>query len=200
VIHIVRDPRDVVASSLKTAWTAHENASSISHWWRAFTIQTILRGTAIGPAQFLQIRYEDLTRDPAAVMRLVCAFIGEEFDPAMVADPSRRRGTVPAIASGWQGRAMGSVEPARAGGWADRLSQADQLRVNAMVEPMLAPLGYQPPDVRTRVLSLPLKVAALAQRARSRADSAPRAATPEERYRTKRRFLEAQAARVKAAA
>jgi hypothetical protein len=199
VIHIVRDPRDVVASSLETAWTRHENAANLAHWWRAFTLQTILRGNGRGPAQYLQIRYEDLTREPEAVMRLVCAFIGEEYDPAMVTDASRRRGTVPAVAAGWQGRALDHVQPARAGGWTERLGRLDQLRVNAVVGSMLMPLGYMPASTATRILSLPLRVGALARRGKTRMDRAPAGLSPEERYRMKRRFIEAQVERVRAA-
>jgi LPS sulfotransferase NodH len=198
-IHIVRDPRDVVASSVEMAWTKQERPSTIAQWWRAFTIETILRGSDLGAGQFLQIRYEDLTRDPQAVMRLVCTFIGEDYDEAMVSDPSRRRGTVATVARGWQGRALGRVEPARQGGWDDRLGRVDQLRVNAIVESMLRPLGYQPPTRRARLLSSPFKLADLASRGRSLLRRRPAQLSPEERYRIKRRYVEAQAERVRTA-
>jgi hypothetical protein len=198
VIHIVRDPRDVVASSLRTPWT-NESATALSESWRAFTLDTIWRGIEIGPAQFLQVRYEDLTRDPAAVMRVVCAFIEEEYDPGMVAETSRREGTVPSIATEWQGRALGQVEPARIGGWTSRLGRVDQLRVNAVVGPMLTPLGYRPPTPAMRALCVPLSVAAAARRLGQRRTRRPKALSPEERYRLKRRFLEQQTERVRAA-
>jgi LPS sulfotransferase NodH len=198
-IHIVRDPRDVVASSLRSAWTAHESATAIAEWWRAFTLDAIWRGSELGPGRFLQVRYEDLTRDPEAVLRVVCAFVGEDYDRGMVADTTRRVGTVPAIAAGWQGRALSRVEPAREGGWKERLSRADQVRVNAVVGSMLTPLGYRPASAAARVLGAPLSVAARLRRLRSRANGARRARTPEERYRAKQQFLEAQAERVRVA-
>ena len=200
VIHIFRDPRDVVASSMEMAWTRAESASAIAHQWRSFTIQTMWFGRELGPTQFMQVRYEDLVRDPVTVMRMVCAFLDEEFDPGMVEDTSRRRGTVPAVADAWQGRALGRVESLPRRHWADRLSRLDQLRVNAVVDTMLKPLGYPPASDMTRALSFPLKLSAVARRARDRGRAEPRGLTPAQRYEVKRRFLERQAERVREAA
>lgn len=198
-IHIVRDPRDVVASSLKAPWTKHASAAAMAHDWRRFTLATIARGAKLGASQYLLVRYEDLSRDPAAVMRLVCAFVGEEYDSEMVNDASRRHGTVPAVAAPWQGRALERIQPAREGGWVAQLSRLDQLRVNAVVDSMLMPLGYGRGDTRTRLLSMALKPQALAMRARLRKGAKPQSRSPEQRYLLKRRFLEAQAHRVKEA-
>jgi hypothetical protein len=191
VVHIVRDPRDVVASSLETPWT-EPDATRIAREWRSFTLHAIRRGFEVGPAQFLQIRYEDLTREPAAVLRVVCAFLGEEYEPAMLDDPSLRSGTVPAVASPWQKKALTSVVPAREGGWRERLQRIDQLRVNAVVGSMLAPLGYQAPSRRARVVGLPLTVAERLRRARAWKRPAQAPLTPEERYRLTRSFVERQ--------
>lgn len=199
-IHIFRDPRDVVASSMEAAWTRAENATAIAHQWRSFTIQTMWCGRELGPTQFMQVRYEDLVRDPVTVMRMVCAFLDEEFDPGMVEDTSRRRGTVPAVADAWQGRALGRVESRPRRQWADRLSRIDQLRVNAVVDTMLKPLGYPPASDSTRALSFPLKLSAIARRACDRGRAEPRGLTPAQRYEVKRRFLERQAERVREAA
>jgi hypothetical protein len=124
VVHIVRDPRDVIASSLEAPWT-DKDAAGLARDWRDFTLHTIRRGFEAGPGRFLQIRYEDLTREPEAVLRVVCAYLGEEYDPGMLDHPSRRRGTVPAMAGEWQSRALGRVEPAEEGRWRARLAPAD---------------------------------------------------------------------------
>lgn len=197
-IHIVRDPRDVVASSREMPWSRHESAAALARGWRAFTMETARRGLELGPAQFMQVRYEDLTRDPDAVMRLVCAFIGEDYDPAMVSDSSRRRATVPALAAGWQGRALGNVEPVRTEAWRERLDRVEQLGVHAIVGPLLAPLGYSPPPLRDLALSVPFRLEDFLRRGRERLRRRPPALGPEERYRLKRSYLEAQARRVHA--
>lgn len=197
-IHIVRDPRDTVASSMRTAWTTPD-AADIARSWRGFVLETIARGRECGPGQYLQVRYEDLTRDPAAVLKVVCAFVDEAYDPAMLTDPARRSATVPDVAAGWQGRALEPVAAAREGEWAHHLSRRDQVRAQAVVGSLLMPLGYSPPDARTQLAALPLAALELSRRLRARAVRPPRALSPEERYRLKRRYLDAQAERVRAA-
>lgn len=191
VIHIVRDPREVVASSLRVPAGAAD-AAAIARGWRAFTLGAIRRGAEIGPAQYLQVRYEDLTRDPAAVMRVVCAFLGEDYEPGMVEDPSRRRGTVADVASPWQERALGAVTPAREGAWRERLSRRDQARVNGVVGPLLPALGYERLTAAEKAAALPFAIADVARGRRERAGAPP---APEERYRMARAFLEDQARR-----
>ena len=197
-IHIVRDPRAVVASSLRTAWTTPD-AAEVARGWRAFVLQTIARGAACGPSQYLQIRYEDLARDPEAVLRLVCQFLGEAYDPAMVDDPSRRRATVAEVAAGWQGRALAPVTASTADEWKRKLTRADQVRVHAVVASTLLPLGYRSPGWPTSLASAPLAAGETVRRLRSRLARPPTRLSPEERYRLKRRYLEAQAGRVRQA-
>src|SRR5436309_3360296 len=64
-------------------------------WRHRFTVDSIYAGAARGSAQYLRIRYEDLTSYPNETMRLVCAFIDEPFEPAMVTDTGRRRREFP---------------------------------------------------------------------------------------------------------
>jgi hypothetical protein len=196
ILHIVRDPRDVVASSLRAPWT-DPDAGAIARDWRAFTLRTIRRGLQLGPRQFIQLRYEDLTRDPEAVLRVVCAFLGEQYDPAMLDDPSRRRGTVPAVAADWQAQALEAVRPVSEGAWRERLSRADQARVNAVVGSVLGALGYEAPGVRERARGLVPAVGEAARRGRARLARPSPQLSPEERYRLTRAFLDRQAERVR---
>jgi hypothetical protein len=158
IIHIVRDPRDVIASSLATPWTT-KSAHDLAHRWRQFTIENVRRGLSAGPARFLQVRYEDLTRDPEAVLRVVFAFLGERYEPAVLNDPSRRRDTIAKAAAPWQQRALEPVVPAQSGGWRTRLGRRDRAIVQSIFHRELPILGYAPPSKRSvawgRLMSLP---------------------------------------------
>jgi hypothetical protein len=134
VIHLVRDPRDVVASSLEVPWTDADAAGGLARGWRAFTLRAIRRGLEAGPARFLQIRYEDLTHDPEAVLRVVCAFLHEDFTPQML-DQAARNGTVPDAAKDWQGRALRRIEHAAEGGWKERLKRGCSSRQRSLRAP-----------------------------------------------------------------
>lgn len=191
-VHIIRDPRDVVASSLEAPWT-DTDAATIAREWLSFTLRSIRAGLRLGPSRFLQIRYEDLTRDPAAVLRVVCAFLGERYDPTMLNDRRERQQTVASVVARWQARALSGIDPAREGGWKSRLGRVDRLRVNAIVGGALAALGYEPPSARARWAGLPFRLAEHLHGVRVPAGKARRLPTPEERYRQMRQFLQSRA-------
>jgi hypothetical protein len=54
-----------------------------SMFW-LMNVRAISRALAAHPNSVLLVRYEDLVRDPEATSRRLCAFLGEEFDPAML--------------------------------------------------------------------------------------------------------------------
>jgi hypothetical protein len=193
IVHIVRDPRDVVASSMETPWTVN-GAGRLARAWRAFTLQNIAVGMRVGPAQFLQVRYEDLTRDPEAVLRVVCTFIGEDFDPVMLTSPDRRQATVATAAEPWQSRVLGAVEPGR-NDWRTRLSRLDQARIAAVLDDDLEALGYRRTGralaAAGAALNLPVFAAdAVKQRWRDRGHPAR---DPAWRYERIQEFLREQA-------
>jgi hypothetical protein len=149
VVHIVRDPRDVIASSLETPWTSG-SARQIARQWRRFTLASLRTGLESGARRYLMIRYEDLTRDPEAVLRRVCHFIDEDFHLAMLdAEARRRAGTVTAAAAPWQARALEQVSTDRQGRYARVLTPWQRASVASVVRGELAALGYEPARTRT---------------------------------------------------
>ena len=197
VVHIVRDPRDVAASALKTPWQ-HSRAYRVARAWRTFTLSNVRRGLAAGPSQFLQIRYEDLTRSPTATLQAVCAFLGEEFDPAMVTDVGARRATVTAAAAfPWQSRVLENIEPAIEGRWRGELTRRQRLEVNAVVWAEVGALGYEP--ARPAVVAAGLALTAVPRAADHLATRVRRtrlrhaALDPVWRYTETQRFIRQQA-------
>lgn len=188
VVHIVRDPRDVVASSLRMPWT-DTGATQIARGWRSFTSHAIRRGFEAGPSRFLQIRYEDLARDPEPVLRILCTFLGEDYAPAMLDDPSLRRGAVPAVARGWQGGALAAIAPPREGAWREQLGRLDQARVHGVLGSMIGALGYQQRGVPASALALPFVARELVERAAARVRRPDQPLSPEERYLRARAFM-----------
>src|SRR3954470_3495816 len=110
VVHIVRDPRPTVCSNL-TKLGAWPDLLSTVRAWRSFTLRNVLAGAQRGASHYLRIRYEDLAAEPAAVLRVVFAFLGEDFDPASIEDPTKRQASIPPMAKRWQARVL---EPIRA--------------------------------------------------------------------------------------
>ncbi len=73
IIHIVRDPRDVILSLMKRG---HSDVSAARVWLTSVaSIQTISMNKNV-----LEIRYEDLISEPEKVLSRVCSHLEIEFD------------------------------------------------------------------------------------------------------------------------
>ena len=191
VVHIVRDPRDVVASALEAPWSSMP-ARLHAENWRAFVTDNERLGAEADPGTYLRVRYEDLIADAHAVLREVTAFLGEAFDSGMVDDLAGRSASVAAAAT-WQQSALEEVDPSRAGTWQRRLPRRARAQVVAITHRLIADLGYPPPGpidvVAGRLFN------ALARS--SRDPSGAVEGTPADRYRAVQAHLAATAARVR---
>jgi hypothetical protein len=196
VVHIVRDPRDVVASSLEVPWTGL-GTRRIAAAWRRFTLDNVRVGLEVGPSRFLQIRYEDLARDFEATLSLVCAFLGEGLTAEMLTNPERRLPTIASAASPWHGTVVEQRPAPTPGGYRKRLRADRRARVAATMGGLIPALGY--PAARwSTVLAghmvnalawpaeLPAAVGSLRVRATSR--------TPAARHQALQRYMRQRAA------
>jgi len=85
-IHLLRDGRDVAISYIDLKWQfpgcrCYERNFE---WTRALRFREAYRNSKID-WKILDVTYEDLVREPEAVIRRICAFLGEEFEPRMLA-------------------------------------------------------------------------------------------------------------------
>ncbi len=90
-IHLVRDPRDVVASLLAASATwgkgwAPETAAGAAATWMKHVNAVERAREHLGPEQFTEIRYEDLHRDTPGHVARLAAFMGLEWDEAAIAE------------------------------------------------------------------------------------------------------------------
>jgi Sulfotransferase family len=84
-IHLIRDGRDVAVS--RGARAVKRGRKATPARVEAETWQRRIEGARVQAAtvgHYLELRYEDLIADPAAVLRTACDFIELDFDPAML--------------------------------------------------------------------------------------------------------------------
>ncbi len=80
-IYIVRDPRDVASSCVKFGW-AGNTWFGVNGWLRAEEYLTRLK-TMISPEKLLEVRYEDLIRNPTEILAIICDFLGIDYSEDM---------------------------------------------------------------------------------------------------------------------
>ncbi len=83
IIHMLRDPRDRYSSSLKRWKVSRSGIGGATALWLT-TLKLANRNKSLYPEQYMLVRYEDLVSKPEEMLRIICAFIGEEFAPEML--------------------------------------------------------------------------------------------------------------------
>jgi hypothetical protein len=77
IIHLVRDGRDVAESTARIA-IGPCSILAIARRWKTYMAAAEAARAGLPPDQFLELRFEDLVRDPPAARRRIMAFIGED--------------------------------------------------------------------------------------------------------------------------
>lgn len=147
IVHVVRDGRDVAASSLEAYRGArffYVDPYYAGRNWQMLVGRAMRQGLRLGPDRYLQVRYEDLTADPPGQLRSLCAFLGEQYDPAM-AVPSREA-SLHHHKEGIHRRVLEPVTTASTGAWRSRVPPRDQPVVQRAAGPLLPALGYELAD------------------------------------------------------
>lgn len=141
-IHLIRDGRDVALSMLEK-WGRSEPHVDIyftaRNWVRRIQ-QARAAGQRLGPTRYLEMRYEALTAEPERELRALCAFLEEEFHPAMLAHQEQARLDV--AAGSFHAPVREPASTARVARWRSALDSADVRLFESVAGPLLAELGY----------------------------------------------------------
>jgi hypothetical protein len=137
IVRIVRDPRDVALSLAAVPWGPDDMTAGLLYWRRFH--ERSRNFFASDPASFT-VRYEELVERPEAILRELCGFLGESFEPAMLTEARPTEGLVRPNES-WKENAGGEVDTSRSRSWS-RLSPADQQLGDALAGDLLRELDY----------------------------------------------------------
>ena len=137
-IHIVRDPRAVLASYRKVPHLPNDAIAVAADWRRS--VSAIRSFGARRPSRYLEVQYEDLVRDPEAVLRRICGFLGEVFDPMMLEYHrlNREQRLEPERHMGWKARTLDPPAEDRIEAWRRELDPRDVRIVESIAGPLWA--------------------------------------------------------------
>jgi hypothetical protein len=141
-IHVVRDGRDVAKSFQVRRWSGrwlHQNADE---WLTAMHYGKRWKNSTLAP-EFLEVRYEDLVLDQDNQVRVICEFLGEQFEPQMLSwqhDVERQVPTREAHIHEKLGRTPNASDVGR---WKSEMSAREILVSEAFIGPLLKAHGYE---------------------------------------------------------
>jgi hypothetical protein len=159
---LVRDPRDVAASSRRSIFSTYHPYLT-ARLWREDQACGFQAQEALGERRLLLLRYEDLVVRPEPTLRRLAAFLGEDYEPRMLdfhrSDEARKSA---ALSESWRNTSR-PINAASVGAHREHLSAAERAQVEAVAGPLMLRLGYpvdaiaapaEPSHVRTHVLDL----------------------------------------------
>ena len=82
-LHVIRDGRDVCLSLKKTGWRGL-TSWEIAQYWAGVVGEGWRQGRALPADAYMEVEYEALVTNTEKLLRRVCAFLGEDFEPAML--------------------------------------------------------------------------------------------------------------------
>jgi hypothetical protein len=162
IIHVVRDARDVAASSLAASrswgsrWAPSNGRRAARQWVRHVSAARSI--AELAPAtQFHEVRYEDLHQAPVTTLQHAFAFLGLALDEHEIADviaenaaDSTRAGGGTHIPLRGEFQAVsqvvtepgGFVRKGQTGSWVDDLTRLEKLYVWLIARRLMNELGY----------------------------------------------------------
>jgi hypothetical protein len=133
IIHLVRDPRDVVASLQRIPWAPK---SILNNAWIWVLFNRAAERSRHRPG-YLRVQYEQLVASPEQELARICDHIGEEW-PASLALP-----TDSSAPYSWPKSARGAITRERLEKWREQLSPQDVSLVERIAGEGLENYGYQ---------------------------------------------------------
>ena len=136
LVHIVRDGRDVVLSWQATYFGPRTVAGAARRWVAAVTACRAWGHRH--PDRYVEVRYEDLVRDPDRVVAQAGALWGAAVRASAPLDDRAQS----LAENPWLAALAQPPQRDKAGQWVDGLSLRQQAEVLAVAGPLLAELGY----------------------------------------------------------
>ena len=155
VVHLVRDPRAVMASQ-KKRWRRRKLAAngdaqpryeSVREWvnYHPYTVGRLWAHATRAALELAEhprvtiVRYEDLVQHPEQTVRNLCARLGLDFDPSML-DVSQVNSSHNSAAGGaHKGMRVDAIDR-----WREELSRAEVAIAEQISGPLLRQFGYRP--------------------------------------------------------
>jgi hypothetical protein len=144
ILHMIRDPRDRFASSY-ARWKVRRGGvgAGTAEWLSSARIA--LAGERTFPGSYRSVRYEALVREPEATMRELCAFIGEDYLPELLALEG-----APQLAEGnssYGAREVKGISASSVGKFREVLSPRQVAFMQRACAKEMAVFGYEPEPV-----------------------------------------------------
>lgn len=142
VVHVIRDPRDVLVSRRKAAWSRDRTDASHVLAYRAQMRRGRTTGRRCLGERYLEVRYEDVLREPRETLSRVCEHLGVQYQPAMMGFGERAGELVTDQEWQWKKETTGPLKRDNIGNWKGEVSRRTLRMVEQICIDPFPDLGY----------------------------------------------------------
>lgn len=121
LVHIYRDPRDVVSSYVKQEWSP-KNVHDAALWYKGIMAQWKRVKARVPDSSYIEVGLEALVADPKTELQRICDFWEIDWNPVLLDIP---------------------LNKANSGRWQQGFSDAEQATMMELLAPELARYGYR---------------------------------------------------------
>lgn len=147
MIHMVRDPRDRYASSIKRWQTGRGKVGGATARW-LYSVRLGQRNVRRYPDKVKIVRYESLASEPEKTLREVCAFLREDYDPVMLTMSGAPSFLERGGNSSFNTHGRGVISTSAIGRYGKSLSKGDIAFMQLYAKREMVALNYQPEKVQ----------------------------------------------------
>lgn len=124
IIHIIRDPRDVLLSKKNAEWSKHRHVWLHIFAWR---VQLELGFKYLNDAnlRYFELRYENLISSPEDTLSALCNFLGLSYQPAMLNFSTNNQRFVAAEEFSWKKEVLQPLNQVNMNKWGNHLSDRE---------------------------------------------------------------------------
>ena len=120
ILHVYRDPRDVVASFSHQRWSP-TNKEQGAYWYKAMMAHWFNVRSSLPAGSYFELKLEDLVASPEAMLQNICEFVRIPFDRAML---------------------QMDLSHSHSGRWKREYSDREKEKVQAILGDVIEELGY----------------------------------------------------------
>ena len=148
-IHLVRDPRAGVSSMMNTPFFPKDIVFNAFSRHKFMTQGRAILEKYVPEEQRILMRYEDLVRDPEIVIRRLCDFLEEPFEPGMMTFYRESdRFMKEEAATTFNKAATKPISPDMLDKWKNKLQPSDIAQIQFICKQEMDEFGYSMEDVR----------------------------------------------------
>ncbi len=144
LVHIIRDPRDVVLSRLKTDMNMHKDVRKWAQNYAGTFQLGRQQGKQLYGPRYTEIFYEQLIQEPEQALDQLCSWLGIAYDPAMLAYQQQAREIVADNEMDWKENVLKPVLKHNCGKWRTGMESTDVQMVESICMDVFSQTPYQP--------------------------------------------------------